>query len=285
MESSILIQVVLPLSLFLVMWGLGLSLDVSDFKLATTRPKAVLIGLGFQLLGLPLVAFAVATMFRLNPVLSVGLMIIALCPGGVTSNMFSFLARGNVALSIVLTAIVSLVTPLTIPLALNTAAGLFLGSGMEVVLPVQKTIMTLVAITVLPIVLGMMIRRRFPGFAERSDRPVRIGSIVILGLIIAGIAKQNWNHLPAYFAQVGMACALLCIASVALGYWGSRLFRMEDRDAKTIAIEVGIQNGTTGLFVASTLLASPPMAIPAAVYSLVMFVVGGGFVWLQRWNR
>ena len=173
MEGSILTKVVLPLSLFFVMLGMGLGLTIQDFKNTAKAPKAVGIGLGMQLLLLPLVAFFVTTVFGLKAGLAVGLIIIALCPGGVTSNMFSLLARGNVALSISLTAIVSLITPFTIPIILSYAMVQFLGEATTVALPIPKTIITLLAITVLPVGIGMLVNKKAPEFAKKCDKPSR----------------------------------------------------------------------------------------------------------------
>lgn len=285
MEGSILTKVVLPLSLFFVMLGMGLGLTIQDFKNTAKAPKAVGIGLGMQLLLLPLVAFFVTTVFGLKAGLAVGLIIIALCPGGVTSNMFSLLARGNVALSISLTAIVSLITPFTIPIILSYAMVQFLGEATTVALPIPKTIITLLAITVLPVGIGMLVNKKAPEFAKKCDKPVKILSIVILAVIIAGISKQNWDKLPEFFAQVGWACLLLCALTMLMGFWGSKLLGAERKDSITIGIEVGIQNGTTGIFIASTLLKDPVMSIPAAVYSLIMFVVGGVYAWIFSRNQ
>lgn len=279
MESSILIRVVLPVSLFIVMLGMGLSLTIKDFKRATQAPKTIGIALFFQLIVLPLVAFAMAKLFGLEQFLAVGLVAIALCPGGVTSNLFSYLAKGNVALSISLTAVVSLVTPFTIPILLGMSMKHFLGASSVIALPLVKTIVTLLVITVVPVGIGMMVNHKTPNFSRKAERIVKVLSVVLLLLIIAGLAKKEWANLPQFFAQVGMACTALIVTTMAIGFWGAKCLGVNKKDSVTIGLEVGIQNGTTGLLITATLLQEPVIAIPSAVYSLIMFGAGGLYAW------
>jgi BASS family bile acid:Na+ symporter len=279
MEASVLTKIILPLSLFVVMLGMGLSLSLLDFKNTAKTPKPVIIGIIMQLIMLPLVGFAIASSFTMDPILSVGIMAIALCPGGVTSNLYSYLAKGNIALSISLTAVVSLVTPFTIPIILGLSMTHFLGDAKAVELPLAKTILTLIAITVLPVGIGMFIKKKAPTFAAKAEGIVKILSVLALALIVAGITKQNWDVLPGFFAQVGMACLCLCAITMAIGYVGSKLLGTTRKDSVTIGIEVGIQNGTTGLFITSTLLNDPVLSAPPAVYSLLMFGVGAVYAW------
>ena len=279
MESTILTKVVLPLALFIVMLGMGLSLKLEDFKRVGVTPRPVFIGLMGQLVFLPLVAFMIATVLGLSHLLSVGLLAIALCPGGVTSNLFSYLAKGNVALSITLTAIVSLVTPFTIPIFLGIGMTHFLGEATAISLPLQKTIITLIAITVLPVGLGMIIYKKAPYFAQKCEKPVKILSIVFLLIVIGGIVGQVSDKLAGFFAQAGLACFLLCATTMALGFWGAKVLGSHRKDCITTGIEVGIQNGTTGLFITSNLLGDAVMAVPSAVYTLIMFAMGGAYAY------
>ena len=275
MEATILSKVVLPIALFTVMFGMGLSLSVKDFRNVGRSPKSLLLGLSLQLLFLPLVGFGIAKLFNLSPLLAIGTMVIALCPGGVTSNMFSYLARGNVALSVSLTAVVSLITPFTIPVLLAASMSYFGTESSSISLPIQKTIMTLIAITVLPIGLGMVVKIKFGNFAQRSESIVKILSMVFLAIVIIGITKQVWDDLGDFFAKAGFSSLTLCGSTMILGFFISKGLKLPERDAVTNGIEVGIQNGTTGLFITSTLLNNPVMSIPPAVYSLLMFAIGG----------
>ena len=285
MEDSILTKVVLPLALFIVMLGLGLALTVADFKRAGQRPVPVLLGVVCQLVMLPALGFAVASLFGMTGGLAVGLIILALCPGGVTSNLISFLAKGDLALSITLTAISSLVTPFTVPWVANIA---FAHYGMDptaIQLPIGQTIVTLIAITILPVGLGMLIRKKKLSFAEKAERPVRILSTVFLALIIAGVIKQNWADLGGFFVQAGWAAFALNVASMAIGAGAATLLRLGRSQAITIGIEVGIQNGTTAIFITATLLANPATTIAPAVYSLIMFATGAAFGMLMNIGR
>ena len=275
MEATILTKVVLPISLFIVMLGMGLSLSLLDFKNTAKNPRSVVIGLLMQLVLLPAVGFVIAGSFGLEPMLAVGLMVIALCPGGVTSNLYSYLARGNIALSISLTAIVSLITPFSIPLLLAFFMDHFIGKSESIELPLLKTILTLIAITVLPVGIGMVIKEKASLFAEKAEGIVKVLSMLLLFAIVAGIAKQNWDRLPDFFAKVGMASFVLCVVTMAAGYGLSRVLKTGRKDAVTIGIEVGIQNGTTGIFITSTILQNPVLSVAPAVYSLIMFAVGG----------
>lgn len=285
MEDSILTKVVLPLALFIVMLGLGLALTLADFKRAGQRPVPVLLGVVCQLAVLPLLGFAVANVFGLTGGLAVGLVILSLCPGGVTSNLISFLAKGDLALSITLTAISSLVTPFTVPWIANIAFEHFGMDPTAIHLPIGKTIITLIAITILPVGLGMLIRHKKLSFAEKAERPVRVLSTVFLALIIAGVIKQNWADLGGFFVQTGWAAFALNVASMAVGTGAAFLLRLGRSQAITIGVEVGIQNGTTAIFITATLLANPTTSIAPAVYSLIMFGTGAVFGVLMNLGR
>ena len=282
MEASILSKVVLPLALFIIMLGMGLSLSINDFKQVGKSPKAVTIGLICQMIMLPLIGFFLAIGFGLSPTLAIGIFILCLCPGGVTSNLFCYLSRGNVALSISLTAIVSLITPFTIPIIAAIGMTYFLEGGRTIELPLVKTITTLIAITLIPVGLGMTIRKKWHNLAQKAEKPVKILSMAFLFIIIAGIAQQNWDNIPSFFAQIGMAAFILNVVTMLLGYFIPSLLGLETKDCVSIGVEVGIQNGTTALFITSTLLEDPVMSIPAATYSLIMFATGAAYAYFWQ---
>lgn len=288
MEASVLTAVVLPLALVLVMLGMGLGLKPEDFTRVLIYPKAAVIGLLAQLVGLPLVGFGLAALFPLSPELAVGLVIIAACPGGPTSNMVTYLARGHVALSITLTAMSSLVTVVTIPLVVNLAMATFMGEAAALRLPVLPTVLQIAVITALPVALGMGFHHYRPSLADRLERRVKWLALFFLGLIIVGLLVQERANVLGFFAQVGWATLTLNLVTMALGYGIATLTQLDRPSRTAITVEVGIQNGTLAIAVASApaLLNQPTLAIPAAIYSLLMFASGGLFAaWAGNASR
>ncbi len=285
MKADILTQIVLPLSLFIIMMGMGLALKLKDFSLVLIRPKAILVGMAAQMLMLPLLAYLIVLAFDMPPLLAVGLMILSLCPGGTTSNLFTYLARGDVALSVTLTAIVSLLAPLTVPLLLVFFMEQIMDSGELIELPVFETIKQLLAITVVPVVLGMIIHRFAPAFAQKAEKPVKIFSVVFLLLIVAGIVLKNLDSMPRYFAEAGLPALVLNITCMLLGYVIAKVFQLNEAQSKTIGIEVGFQNGTTALLIALTILQNSEMAMAPTVYSLLMFITGAAFAWVLNYKE
>jgi BASS family bile acid:Na+ symporter len=277
MEQSPLIEIGLPVSLMIIMGGMGLGLTPDDFHRVVTRPRAMFVGTVAQIVLIPLLALGIAEVMSLTPAIAVGLVIIAACPGGTTSNIFTLLARGNVALSITLTVIASMITILTIPIFTNLALGLHgAGAGEQTVkLPVVRTVFTLLVVTVLPVLVGMFIRHRSLSFAEKAEPHVGKFGLVVLILIIAGIVYGTRNEIIALVAQAGPAATALSIVGIGIGFASSKLLGVTREDGLTIAIEVGIKNATIGLMVTLTLLKSAEMAIPSAVYGIVMYIFGG----------
>ncbi len=279
MEGSFLTAVFLPLALFIIMLGMGLSLTLDDYKGVLIYPKAVVIGLVSQLVMLPIVGFGIASMFPLNPELAVGVMILVACPGGATSNMITFLAEGDVALSVTLTAISSLITVFTIPLVVNFAMQTFLGAGTTLQLPVLNTVVQIAVMTLLPLAIGMVVNGYAPGIAAKANKPIKWLSLFFLSVVITGIVFQERdNFLPSVMA-VGWVTLVLNMATMTLGFAIATLAKLGEKRARAITVEVGIQNGTLAIAIASspTLLNNPTMAVPAAIYSLLMFVTGIGF--------
>jgi len=288
MESNFLTSVFLPLALFIIMLGMGLGLTVEDFKRIAIAPKAVIIGLLAQLVILPLVGFALASLFPLTPELAVGVMVLAACPGGSTSNLMTYLAEGNVALSISLTAASSLITVVTIPLVITLAMQHFIGEGASVQLPLLETVLKIAVITVIPVSIGMALHHYAPKFAATVEKGVKWISLFFLGLIIVGLLLKERANLTMFFVQVGWVTFSLNVITMALGYGIARLAQLKQKSAVAITCEVGIQNGTLAIAIASapTLLNNSTMAIPAAIYSLFMFATGGVFaLWARRQPR
>ncbi len=282
MEQTFLSKVVLPLALATIMLGMGLSLVLDDFKRVFRVPKAVAIGLLCQMVLLPLVGFAVVKLVAMDsPALAVGLLVLTFCPGGATSNMLTLLARGDVALSITLTAVTSLITPFSIPILTNIAAAHLMAEGQAVVIPFARSA-GLFVIMVVPVLIGMAIRKRWPDAADKADKPVKVVSLLFLFGIIAALIKQNAAELPGFFAQTGVATLILNVTTIALGYGAARLAKLSRPQQTTIGIEVGIQNGTLALFVTGSLIGNTTMTIAPAIYSLIMFGTGGIFGYLAN---
>ncbi len=285
MESSFLTTVFLPLALFIIMLGMGLGLTLKDFQRILVQPKAVVLGLMAQLLLLPLVGFLLASVFPLSPELAVGVMVLAACPGGPTSNLVTYLAQGNIALSITLTAISSLITVISIPLIVNLSVQQFLGENVSLQLPFLPTVLQIAVITLIPVSLGMALHYYVPHFAARVEKSVKWLSLFFLGLIIFGLLLKERANVLDFFLQVGWVTLVLNLLTMTLGYGFATLMRLKRPDATAITCEVGIQNGTLAIAVASapTLLNNSTMAIPAAIYSLLMFATSGAFAaWMSR---
>lgn len=280
MTADLLTQVILPLALFLIMFGMGLSLRPVDFKNVLAAPKAVGIGLIGQMVFLPLVAFFIALALKLPPEIAVGLMIIALAPGGATSNMFTYLSKGDVSLSISLTAVVSLIAPFSIPIITALSMTYFMGNTTEFSLPIVKTIMQLLVITVIPVALGMLVLARWSHMAAKIEQVLKWFSIAFLFLIIALIVLKNADNMMSFFMQAGLATFVLNIAVLVLGVYLAKWAKLSDAQSISIGFEVGIQNGTLALVVAGTLIGNSTMMIPAVTYSLLMFITGAAFAML-----
>lgn len=274
MSGEVLKQVALPLALFAVLFGMGLSLVPEDFRRVFRHPKAKLVGLACQLVLLPAIAFALALLFRLPGELAVGLMLLAACPGGATSNVITHLARGDTALSVSLTAVSSTVCVFTIPWIVGGAMEWFLDGSAAVSLPFWKTLGQLTIVTILPIICGMAVRAARPALAMRLERPAGILALVFLVLIIAAAVARE-KDLAHQFAVAGPAAISLNILTLAMGFAAGWAFGLTKPQRITVAIESGIQNGTLALAIALGLLDSARIAMPAVVYSLVMFATGG----------
>lgn len=284
MTADPLLTFFLPAALGIIMLGLGLSLSLADFARVAKFPRPVLIGLACQLLLLPLACFFLAKLFGLAPALAVGLMLLAASPGGTTANLYSHLAHGDVALNITLTAVNSVIAILTMPLIVNLSLAYFMSADQAIPLQFAKVVQVFV-IVLGPVAIGMWLRSRFPGFAERMQKPVKIVSALFLLLIILLAVAKDWRTFVDYAPSVGGAALAFNLLSMAVGYCVPRLLKLNLRQAIAIAMEIGIHNGTLAIALALSpaLLNNPTMAIPAAIYSLIMFVTAALFgLWVNR---
>lgn len=275
----------LPLALAVIMFGLGLSLTVTDFARVARHPKAVAIALVCQLVLLPAIAFGLVLAFDLSPLLAVGMMLLAASPGGTTANLFSHLFRGDVALNVTLTAVNSVIAVVTLPLITNFALGYFdPPEGADLGLQFAKVVQ-IFAIVLVPVALGVWVRRIRPAFADRMDRPVRIGSAVVLALVIVGTVVAERENVGGYLSDIGVVVFLFCLLSLAIGYVVPRLLGVADRQSIACSMEIGIHNSTLAITIAISLLESTRIAVPAAVYGVVMFPVAAMFGWLITRGR
>ena len=285
MQASLLTNLLLPLALGVIMLGLGMGLTLDDFRRVARYPRAVLTGLILQVAVLPAAAFALALGFGLPPELAVGLMLLAASPGGATANIYSHLARGDVALNITLTAINSLLCLATLPLILNLSLEYFLGAGQYVPPPVRKVI-EVALISVLPVIIGRGVRAYAPRLTERVEKPLRLLSVLVLVLLVAGAVLQERDTLVSFFAVVGLACLSFNLISMGVGYAAPIALKLPRRQAIAIAMEIGIHNGTLAIFIALNVLDNARISVPAAVYSLLMFVTAAIFAFvLNRRTR
>ncbi len=284
MTADPLLTLFLPAALGIIMLGLGLSLTLADFARVVKFPKPVLIGLACQLLLLPLACFFLAKAFGLAPALAVGLMLLAASPGGTTANLYSHMAHGDVAMNITLTAVNSVIAILTMPLIVNLSLMYFMAGDQAIPLQFAKVVQVF-AIVLGPVAIGMWLRSRFPGFAERMQKPVKIVSALFLLLIILLAMAKDWRTFVDYAPSVGGAALAFNLLSMAVGYCVPRLLKLNLRQAIAIAMEIGIHNGTLAIALALSpaLLNNPTMAIPAAIYSLIMFITAALFgLWVNR---
>lgn len=269
-------------ALFIIMLGMGLSLKSEDFKRIALYPKGIFVGLTNQLILLPIVGLLIAIFLNLAPEIAIGIMILSACPGGPTSNLISHLAKGDLALSVTLTALSSLITILTIPFIVNFSLEYFLGAGQIIDLNVLQTIAQIFVIVVIPIGIGMLIRKYKSAFALKMAKPVRIASGILLALIIIALVLKERANFISYFQQAGLATLLLNLVTMGLGFLSAKAFKLRRPSAVSIAIESGIQNGTLAITIAVLLLQNTTYAIAPAVYSLLMFITGFVVIYLSN---
>ncbi|SDI14761.1 bile acid:sodium symporter family protein [Winogradskyella thalassocola] len=278
--AELLSNIFLPLSLAIIMLGMGMTLTPIDFTRLVKYPKAVLIGLINQLVLLPLIGFSLAIAFNLSPIMAVGLIILATCPGGPTSNLITQVCKGNIALSVTLTAITSFVSIVTIPFILAFALNYFgTDEATTIKLPIFDTIIQIMGITVIPISIGMLIRKYKIEFALRMKKPMRIASTVIFILVFIAVILANFDILTTAMREVGLVTLLLNIITMGLGYLTARLFKLKLKNIISITVESGIQNGTLAFVIATSLLHNVEMGIPTGAYAIWMFITGGILMW------
>ena len=281
-EANMVTQIFLPLSLAFIMFSVGLELTTADFKRVAVQPKDFVIGAISQMLLLPLVAFGLLSVWSLESALAVGVMIIAACPGGVTSNLMTYLARGDTALSVSLTAIISLLAVLTLPFIVSFSIMHFMDAATAPELSVGKTILGVFAITTVPVIIGMVVKHTAPGFAEKFERTARIIASVLFVVIIIGAVLAEKGNIVEYFKQAGPLTLVLNLVMMALAASLAKLSGLGGRQRIAITLECGLQNGTLAIFVAATLIGNKTMMVPGGIYSLIMFASAIAYLFIVK---
>ncbi|TVV45431.1 bile acid:sodium symporter family protein [Thalassolituus sp. C2-1] len=265
-----LTQVALPLALAMMMLVMGLSLRPVHFIAVAREPKLILLGLALQLLLLPALALMLVMMLSLPATLAIGLIILAACPGGATSNIISHLSGGDASLSVTLTALITLLAPLTLPLWVNTQLHWLSLDQLELYLPWLPTLMPLLLVTVVPLLLGMVLAARYPQPVLRALPWFNRLSLLLFIILVIAMAVANSERLPQLWSQATLVCLGLCVLAMAATALISRLLRLSERHTLTLMIEVGIQNAGTAMLISATILQRPDLALVALFYGILM---------------
>ncbi len=284
MESNIVTAIFLPVALGVVMLGLGITLTIEDFKRVLLYPKAAIVGLSAQMLIMPFICFGIAKAFSLPGELAVGLMLLAASPGGATANLFSHLSKGDVALNISLTAINSVLTLFTLPFIVNLSLIYFMGEGKVIPLQFSK-VMQIFFIVLGPVAIGMIIRNKYQLFAKSMEKPVKILSALFLILMVAGTIYNERLNFINFFILVGLPALSFNVISMLAGFYIPRILGLGKKQCISIGMEIGVHNGVLAMAIASSplLLNNSTMAIPPAIYSLIMLFTAAGFGFIVQY--
>ena len=266
-------SIVLIIALFIIMMGMGLSLTLDDFKRVLKYPLAVFIGFLNQIILLPVIAYVIIAILEVDSNIAMGAIILAACPGGPTSNLITYLAKGDTALSVTLTAVNSIITIITIPLIVNFGLSEYMSdASFQIDAPIGKIAGSLFIVVAIPLAIGMLVKKYSSSFALKMSKPVRITSALVLALVIIGLMVKERSNLATYFENALTIALIINIATMLIGYFIAKTGKLNFKQSLSISIESGNQNGTLAIHVAVVSLAMPEFAIVAAVYSLIMFL-------------
>ncbi len=285
LETTFFSTILLPVSLAFIMLGMGLSLTRKDFANIFLRPKAVLVGLAAQMLALPVIAFSIAWIFPVPNEIKVGLFLIAICPGGATSNLLNYLLNGNLALCVSLTTINSFITQASIPLLLNLALRFFMHSEADVQLSFVETLKHIVLITLVPVIVGIVIAHYYPRFSEKTRKPMKqvmpaLMAIALLGAIILEKKDHVVEMTTSDYITIVPMALLLNAGALFAGYYIAKWSKLSKKSSVTISLEVGLHNTVLAIYIATALLKSPTMALPAIIYAMFTFFTSAAFgIW------
>ena len=271
MDSSA--SIILAIAIMVIMMGMGLTLTLADFRRVAQNPRPVLLGLTNQIILLPLVALALVYLLEPPAFIAVGMILLAACPGGTSSNLVTLLAKGDLALSVSMTAINSIITIITIPFWVGYAYSTYLAEAANMASPTADIFKTLIVVLAIPLSIGMLVKYRAPQFADRMERPVRIASSIFLAVVIIGLVVREIDLVRQYIRDTLGIVTALNILTMGMGYGLAKAFGLNLKQGLTIAIESGIQNGTLTISLAVITLNQPDFAIIAAIYSLVMYAL------------
>jgi BASS family bile acid:Na+ symporter len=281
-QGDLLSSVLLPLSLALIMFSLGLGLTPADFARIVRQPRALLVGVVCHFILLPLVCFAMIKVSGMAGVFAVGFMILAASPTGTTSNLLTYLARGDVALALSFTAVASVLTIFTLPLIVSFALDHFAGASQTVRAPVGMMMGQIFVMLGLPVALGMIVRRFWTARALRIEPVATRIATVLFVVIVLGAVLKNWAALRDNFATLAPFAIALNLLMLAVGFGMARLARLSRQQSVTLGIETSVQNATLAMVIASTVLQQDQMAVPGALYGVLMYAGGLLFAWLMR---
>ena len=277
-QAAFINSEVIPWVLRLVMIGLGLSLTLADFKRVIVFPKAATIGLVAQLVGLPLTAFVLSLLFGAPPAIAVGLVILAACPSGVTSNAYTFAARADVPLCVTLSAVTSVVTVFTIPFLIDLAMRVFFSEGQMTAISAQNMLLNLMSFTLLPLALGMAGRAVFPAAAEKAVEPIRKAVLYLMILVLLLGVISSYRDILEHFATAGALVVAMNLLTMALGFGLARVFGLPITQVVTITFEVGVQNLALAFAITFNILQRPDLAVAGLIYAAVMPATALAFV-------
>lgn len=281
MQSNVIISFGLPLVMFVIMLGLGLSLRLDDFARVISQPKPLLIGLGCQLLILPVICYGLVMVSDLPPAIAVGMMLLAASPGGTSAMLFTHLCRGNVALSLCIVAVTTLLTTITIPLIGNLSLEAFFGNTKPITVQFHH-ILQIFVIAVIPVLGGVFIHRRWPALSARMEKPVKTLATLFLVFVVIAAVVTEWRIVVEWGPIVGLTVVAFSIASLSVGYYVPQLFRIARRDAIALAMGVALHNAALvmTLTLNQYMLNEPEMAIAPALYGVTAYIICSAFVWL-----
>ena len=277
-------DVILPLALAFIMFTLGLGLSISNFSNVFKKPKNFLIGLISQLIFLPIVGLILVTIWPLPIEIAIGVMLIAAAPGGVTSNILTFFAKGDVALSVSLTAVMSLLSAISVPVVLAISLGIIGGSSLPESISLTGIALSMFLIVTLPVLLGMGVRSFLNSLTLKIEKSARFISTLLFVLVLLGAILAERENVVSYFAQTGLVVLTLNILMMLIAFYWSGFFGTGISQKKAIAIECGLQNGTLAIFVGTTVFGGGLYIIPAATYSLIMYLTSLIFIYFIK-NR
>ena len=269
---------ILAFSLIIIMFGMGLSLSLRDFEAVFLKPKAIILGLICQLILLPIVGFALIDLFTLTADIAIGIIILAACPGGPTSNLITHLANGDTALSVSMTAACSLITLLTIPFIINLGLQKVLGAGTLIQLNVLQTILQVFVVVIIPVALGMLLKSKRAKFSMRMQKPVKRASGIFFVVVLVAVIIKERALVFSSLDEAGLVSLSLNLITMSIGYGLGYVFKLSLKQRISITIEGGIQNGTLGITIATILLNNTAYAIAPAVYGIIMFLTAGLFI-------